>query len=312
MSRSLSVSLTIASLCVVLAAALQAQGRQGGGRGQVHVARRRGQGNSHRDLRVVSRPQHDYRLRGVHAGRLARSDRHHGPAPRRAGSTGDAVPRHALSAEAWPRAGARARRRVSDVQGVDRSHPRSALARSAADEGRHDLVERAVHQPRRTAQSQHRRDARVRAPARLASAQHRGRCGGQHLVHGERQRDDRQARAGDRTDHRVQDARSGGARSAYGDLRQERDAVLHAAAEQHDRTAGSFDRRDQADHADDAALAALRPEAGLEGHGVGGRTTARTRSAAWIPSRWRFASSRCRRARAPDGSSSRATTWCGT
>ena len=35
MSRSLRVSLPIALLCIVLAAALQAQGRQGGGRGQV-------------------------------------------------------------------------------------------------------------------------------------------------------------------------------------------------------------------------------------------------------------------------------------
>ena len=75
---------------------------------------------------------------------------------------------------------------------------------------------------------------------------------------------------GDRRDHRLTDAGSRRPRSAHRDLRQERHDVLHAAAEQHARPPGAVDRRDQARDADDAARAALRPQAGLEGHDLGG------------------------------------------
>ena len=152
---------------------------------------------------------------------------------------------------------------------MDRPDARPAVARSAAAAGRHHLVERAVHQPRRQPRSAHQRNAGVQARDRRPPAQHRGRCGGKHLVHGERQRDDREAGAEDRRDHRLQDAGSGRARSAHGHLRQERHAVLHAPAEQHDRTAGAVDRRHQADHPADAARAPLRHQAELAGHAVG-------------------------------------------
>ena len=134
--------------------------RAAGGAGP--AARRRRQGSRHRDLRSC----HGLNMITGSAGYTQDGWRdliaHDGPAASAAqAANGVAVPRRALPAEAGPRAGARARRRVGDVQGMDRSDARPALARSAADQGRHDLVERAVHQPRRAAQSEHRRDARV-------------------------------------------------------------------------------------------------------------------------------------------------------
>ena len=95
-----------------------------------------------------------------------------------------------------------------------------AVARSAPAARRHDLVERPVHQPDRPAQSDHRRDEGVQARSGVQAAQHRRRRRRQHLVHGQRQRHDRQVRAGDRRDHRLQDARPGRARSAHRHLRQ--------------------------------------------------------------------------------------------
>ena len=71
-------------------------------------------------------------------------------------------------------------------------------------------------------------------------------------------------------DHRLPDARSRRPRSAHRHLRQERHAVLHAAAEQHARPPGAVHRRDQAGDAGDAARPALRTQAGLQGRRLGG------------------------------------------
>ena len=120
--------------------------------------------------------------------------------------------------------------------------------------------------------------------ADAASAQHRRRRGRQHLVHGQRQRHDRQARAGDRRDHRLTRCpiRPRAIRTpAIFDKNGH--AVLHAAAEQHDRTPDAVDRRDQAGHAADAARAALRHQAELARARSGSRTTAPASSRAWIP-----------------------------
>ena len=59
----------------------------------------------------------------------------------------------------------------------------------------------------------------------VAAAQHRQRRERKHLVHGQRERHDRQAQSGDRRDHRLQDARPGRTRSAHAGLRQERHAL---------------------------------------------------------------------------------------
>ena len=64
-------------------------------------------------------------------------------------------------------------------------------------------------------QSEDRRDEGIRAAARGAAPQHCGRSGRQHLVHGQRQRHGWQAQSGAWRDYRLQNARSGRARSAH-------------------------------------------------------------------------------------------------
>ena len=188
-----------------------------------------------------------------------------------------------LSAEARTRAGARARQRAGDLQGMDRADARPALARSAADRRRHDLVERPVHQPRRPPQSEDRRDegipSRNRRPSRTASSTTRTATSGTRATATARSASS-SPRPGRSPIYKMPDPAARDPHTAI--FGKDGNDVLHAAAEQHARPPRSVDRRDQAGHADDAARAAVRHQAGFAGHDLGVVQRLGQARAAWI------------------------------
>ena len=112
---------------------------------------------------------------------------------------------------------------------------------------------------------------------------------------------------------RLQDARSGRTRSAHAGVRQERHALLHAAAEQHGRPPDPRDRRDQAGDDADAARAAVRHRRQLTRRRVG---LLQRLQQAGEPRSGHAGGARARAARIPRRASgvspSPATTWCGS
>ena len=88
----------------------------------------------------------------------------------------------------------------------------------------------------------------------------------QHLVHGQRRRPDRQARSEDRPGDGIQDAGSGGARSAHADLRSQRHAVVYRAGRQLRRQARAEDRSSHAEAGASSALGSVRHRGDVERH----------------------------------------------
>ena len=96
----------------------------------------------------------------------------------------------------------------------------------------------------------------------LKSAAHRAARPGrrqerQYLVHRQQRRADRQARSVHRPSHRIPAAGRQRKGSAHAQFRPERNPVVHGPAGEHDRTARSRNRRDQARDLSDAEVAAL-------------------------------------------------------